>query len=257
MVLGKFKRNPFLVLTLLLGVIFQSCNSDYDEYVDEAEHSKKENTTDYDVVLQSREFKNYDFKYSNLMVIIEEVTCRMSKEEEVELIELAKLYMSDSDRYSALFRYKVANILGSDSIRVKDAFASVLEAKKTLMNNKKLSDKMSGREKLIFAELQINRDAVLIEGTTPIVKTRTENISKLAQCKAICISEYESTDHKLAELYLCGSAVNIALCAMSSGAAIPIIVIEQIGLTMAIDAERREAIRVRENCYRRCDLDWG
>ena len=58
MVLGKFKRNPFLVLTLLLGVIFQSCNSDYDEYVDEAEHSKKENTTDYALAVGDSQFHN-------------------------------------------------------------------------------------------------------------------------------------------------------------------------------------------------------
>lgn len=134
MVLVKLKRRGLFVLVMFLVLIVQSCSFEYDRFVDEADSPQnamtRSNGIEYDVVLQSREFEEYDSNYANLIGIVNEIISRMSKEEKMELSKLGKLYLSDSKRYETLFEYEVANILGSDSIKTKEAFSSVLEAKK-------------------------------------------------------------------------------------------------------------------------------
>ena len=160
MVLVKLKRRGLFVLVMFLVLIVQSCSFEYDRFVDEADSPQnamtRSNGIEYDVVLQSREFEEYDSNYANLIGIVNEIISRMSKEEKMELSKLGKLYLSDSKRYETLFEYEVANILGSDSIKTKEAFSSVLEAKKRLIENKKINEKIKGNENLISAELQIN-----------------------------------------------------------------------------------------------------
>ena len=192
MVLVKLKRRGLFVLVMFLVLIVQSCSFEYDRFVDEADSPQnamtRSNGIEYDVVLQSREFEEYDSNYANLIGIVNEIISRMSKEEKMELSKLGKLYLSDSKRYETLFEYEVANILGSDSIKTKEAFSSVLEAKKRLIENKKINEKIKGNENLISAELQINRNlnSLFMRNSAVMLKNRTENnLDKLRECKSM------------------------------------------------------------------------
>ena len=150
MILGNLKKRPYLVF-MLSCLIMQSCNSDYDEFVADTGVSNNETVTQYEAVLQSNEFKEYDSKYTNLMSIIDDVASRMTEEEKNELSKLGELYVSDPERYSTLFRYEVTKVLGNDSIRAKGALSLVLEAKNNLMKNEKLKKEIEGNEVLISA----------------------------------------------------------------------------------------------------------
>ena len=112
MILGNLKKRPYLVF-MLSCLIMQSCNSDYDEFVADTGVSNNETVTQYEAVLQSNEFKEYDSKYTNLMSIIDDVASRMTEEEKNELSKLGELYVSDPERYSTLFRYEVTKVLGN------------------------------------------------------------------------------------------------------------------------------------------------
>lgn len=87
---------------MLSCLIMQSCNSDYDEFVADTGVSNNETVTQYEAVLQSNEFKEYDSKYTNLMSIIDDVASRMTEEEKNELSKLGELYVSDPERYSTI-----------------------------------------------------------------------------------------------------------------------------------------------------------
>ena len=75
MILGNLKKRPYLVF-MLSCLIMQSCNSDYDEFVADTGVSNNETVTQYEAVLQSNEFKEYDSKYTNLMSIIDDVASK-------------------------------------------------------------------------------------------------------------------------------------------------------------------------------------
>ena len=64
MVLVKLKRRGLFVLVMFLVLIVQSCSFEYDRFVDEADSPQNamtlSNGIEYDVVLQSREFEEYD-----------------------------------------------------------------------------------------------------------------------------------------------------------------------------------------------------
>ena len=250
MVLVKLKRRGLFVLVMFLVLIVQSCSFEYDRFVDEADSPQnamtRSNGIEYDVVLQSREFEEYDSNYANLIGIVNEIISRMSKEEKMELSKLGKLYLSDSKRYETLFEYEVANILGSDSIKTKEAFSSVLE-------------KIKGNENLISAELQINRNlnSLFMRNSAVMLKNRTENnLDKLRECKSMCKESYDNATDKIDAAYLCGTAINLALCLGSLGISAPGGVINQIGLTIILQIEREEALENYDLCIRGCELSW-
>ena len=252
MVLVKLKRRGLFVLVMFLVLIVQSCSFEYDRFVDEADSPQnamtRSNGIEYDVVLQSREFEEYDSNYANLIGIVNEIISRMSKEEKMELSKLGKLYLSDSKRYETLFEYEVANILGSDSIKTKEAFSSVLEA-----------EKIKGNENLISAELQINRNlnSLFMRNSAVMLKNRTENnLDKLRECKSMCKESYDNATDKIDAAYLCGTAINLALCLGSLGISAPGGVINQIGLTIILQIEREEALENYDLCIRGCELSW-
>ena len=89
MVLVKLKRRGLFVLVMFLVLIVQSCSFEYDRFVDEADSPQnamtRSNGIEYDVVLQSREFEEYDSNYANLIGIVNEIISRMSKEEKMEV----------------------------------------------------------------------------------------------------------------------------------------------------------------------------
>ena len=230
MVLVKLKRRGLFVLVMFLVLIVQSCSFEYDRFVDEADSPQnamtRSNGIEYDVVLQSREFEEY---------------------------------LSDSKRYETLFEYEVANILGSDSIKTKEAFSSVLEAKKRLIENKKINEKIKGNENLISAELQINRNlnSLFMRNSAVMLKNRTENnLDKLRECKSMCKESYDNATDKIDAAYLCGTAINLALCLGSLGISAPGGVINQIGLTIILQIEREEALENYDLCIRGCELSW-
>lgn len=263
MILVKLKKRSHFVLSMFLVLIVQSCSFEYDRFVDEVDSPQnamtRSNGMEYDVVLQSQEFEEYDSNYANLIGIVNEITSRMSKEEKTELLKLGKLYLADSKRYETLFEYKVANILGSDSVRTKEVFFSVLEAKKKLIENKNINEKIKGNEQLITAELQINRkqNSLFMRNSTVMLKSRTENnLDKLSECKSMCKEEYDIKTDKIDAMYLCGTAINLALCLGSLGYGAPAGVINQIGLTMVLQIERDEAIKEYDLCIRGCELSW-
>ena len=263
MVLVKLKRRGLFVLVMFLVLIVQSCSFEYDRFVDEADSPQnamtRSNGIEYDVVLQSREFEEYDSNYANLIGIVNEIISRMSKEEKMVLSKLGKLYLSDSKRYETLFEYEVANILGSDSIKTKEAFSSVLEAKKRLIENKKINEKIKGNENLISAELQINRNlnSLFMRNSAVMLKNRTENnLDKLRECKSMCKESYDNATDKIDAAYLCGTAINLALCLGSLGISAPGGVINQIGLTIILQIEREEALENYDLCIRGCELSW-
>lgn len=83
MILVKLKKRSHFVLSMFLVLIVQSCSFEYDRFVDEVDSPQnamtRSNGMEYDVVLQSREFEEYDSNYANLIGIVNEITSRMSK----------------------------------------------------------------------------------------------------------------------------------------------------------------------------------
>lgn len=258
MILGNLKKRPYLVF-MLSCLIMQSCNSDYDEFVADTSVSNNETVTQYEAVLQSNEFKEYDSKYTNLMSIIDDVASRMTEEEKNELSKLGELYVSDPERYSTLFRYEVTKVLGNDSIRAKGALSLVLEAKNNLMKNEKLKKEIEGNEVLISAELKVNRDinSRFISGYTPILKTRVENnLDKLTECNSLCKESYDNRTDVADAALLCGTAVNIAMCLGSLGVSAPGGVVTQLGLTIIYRNEKEAALKDYDICTRNCELSY-
>lgn len=262
MILGMWKRRGFFVLVMFLVLIVQSCSFEYDKYLDEVDSPQnvtRPSEIGYETVLQSREFVEYDSYYTNLIGIVNDIISRMSKEEKAELLKLGKLYLSDSKRYETLFEYEVANILGGDLIKTKEAFTSVLEAKNRLIENKKINEIIKGKENLISAELQINRNfnSLFMRSSNVILKSRTENnLDKLTECKSLCKESYDNATDKIDAAYLCGTAINLALCLGSLGISAPVGVINQLGLTMMLQIERQEAVKNYDICIRNCELSW-
>lgn len=260
MILERIKKKSFLVLTMLLGIIIQSCGSECDEFADGTNVAINVPATGYEAVLESSEFKEFDSKYTSFMAVIGEVTSRMTQEQKEELLKLSNLYMSDPERYNDLFTYEVANVFNNDLIRAKERLSSLLEAQKYLVKNKKLSQNIKGNEKLILAELQVNRDinSKVMNNFTPIVKTRREidDLDKLRECKSLCKESYDNTTDALDTAYLCETAFNVLACVLSSGADIAPAVVIQLGLTEALYIQRDLAVKDYDICIRNCELSW-
>lgn len=258
MVLAKFRKRYFLVLTLL-GLIIQGCNSEYDEFVDEAELNSE--TTKCSVVLRSSEFKEYDSKYADFMSIIDEVRARMTEEEKLELLKLVKLFISDPQRYETLLEYQAAKILGNDSIRAKEAFISALGAKQELVKKEDLMKEIKGNENFIFEELQANRDLnpVIISSSTPIIKTRVEDNSfKLRRCQSSCKASWDNRTNLADKSLVCASALNVAMCLATAGIGAAFAgVATQMMLTVAYRNEMDAAAIDYGICMENCETSYA
>lgn len=259
MILGKLKKRSYFVLSMFLVLVAQSCSSDYDRFVDEVDSPQnamtRSNGMEYDVVLQSREFKEYDAQYGNFVSLVREVITRMSKEEKDEFLKLATLCRSEPDKYQPLFEYKVALILGGDSTRISNAYSLLLEKKKVLLENKTLEEKIVGNEGIISMDIRdkwMETNGKHLVTTRTTLKSRSES-DKIQRCKERCWKQYEITLNQIDAEYLCASTANIASCAISGGTTIIGNLIVQVGLGAAYIISCEAARDTYDLCIDACD----
>lgn len=239
MILVKLKRKSHFVLAMFLVLIVQSCSFEYDRFVDEVDSPQnamtRSNGMEYDVVLQSREFKEYDAQYGNFVSLVREVITRMSKEEKDEFLKLATLCRSEPDKYQSLFEYKVALILGDDSTRISNAYSLLLEKKKVLLENRTLKEKLVGNEDIISMNIRdkwMETNSKYLVTTRVALKSRSES-DKIQRCKERCWKEYEITLKGIDDDYACATAMNVASCIATGGSSGILNVALQIGLGAA------------------------
>lgn len=239
MILVKLKRKVYFVLSMSLVLIVQGCSFEYDGFVGEVDSPlyavTRSNGMDYNTVLQSREFEEYDAQYGNFVSLVREVITRMSQEDKEEFLKLAILYHSEPDKYQSLFEYKVVLILGDDSTRISNAYSLLLEKKKVLLENKTLKEKLVGNEDFISMDIRdkwMGTNSKHLVTTRTTLKNRSES-DKIQRCKDRCWKQYEITLKQIDAEYLCASTANIASCAISGGTAILGNLIIQVGLGAA------------------------
>lgn len=259
MILVKLKRKSHFVLAMFLVFIVQGCSFEYDRFVDEVDSSQnaltRSNGMEYDVVLQSREFKEYDAQYGNFVSMVREVLARMSQEEKDEFLKLATLCRSEPDKYQSLFEYKVALILGDDSTRISNAYSLLLEKKKVLLENRTLEEKIAGNEDIISMNIRdkwMETNSKHFVTTRTILKNRSES-DKIQRCKERCWQAYQITLKGLDDDYACASAMNIASCLATGGASGVLNLALQIGLGAAYLSACDRARDTYELCVDGCD----
>lgn len=247
-------------MLLLTMALFYSCSNDYYDDTSLENNTSQEIISDYDLVVQSREFQEYESNYSEFICTVSEITALMSDEEKKELVNLADLYRTDPSRFQSLFEYKIGIILGDDSVRIKESYSLLLESKENLLGKKNLKKKIEENEDLVFTKLQDGIIAINTPNLAPLIKTRgpeTVDSDKLRKCKDICYDECQNKLKTLKRDYICTSAINITTCMLSGGTTGPFNFLTQIGLSTTCVVKVDEARDAYDICIRRCELDFG
>lgn len=251
----NFMKKNLLIVSGIAIVVFYSCSGDLFEIP--VEESKTDDMSmevenSYDRVVQSHEFKVYDSSCANFISIMRELTNRMSQEKQNELVELASLYRSDPQKYQSLYKYQIDNfLLKGDSIRVKEAYGLLLNARSNFMKNKVLKKEIERSGELVSARLSDN--LIKSDGISVLMlKTRApENGNQ--KCLNICKEDYEASLNHAYALMGCATAFNIGACIFSFGLSVPAAAWTQAGIFAVYQIEVNKIEGDYERCKRRCN----
>lgn len=248
-----------LIEKLIIGLLvisFNACSGDmFEDTLTNDDNASDINMEEYAELVQSSEFKEYSSKYVGLETVVDDLTSKMSNEEKNDFLNVANLYLSDPERYQALFEYQTAQLIANDNSHdVRKKYVSLLEAKESLVNNEHLYSLIKKDNILIKEELQkglgLERDKL-----SPVIKTRTEG-GKFGQCVSLCRSQYDNDIYYANLAYGCASAVNIGFCLASAGTSIGGNIWTQMGLIAAVNIARQQARSDYDNCVANCRLSY-
>lgn len=204
----------------------------------------------YNKVIQSSDFEQYNSYCVNFISIVRELTNRMSKEEQEELVELTSLYRSDPQRYESLYKYQVDKILlKKDSIRVREAYSLLLDARKKIIGNQALKSDIEKSTDLISTRLSENW-INLKESSLVKLKTRTESGNQA--CLDACKEDYNASMRHAYTIMSCGTVLNIGACVFSLGLSVPAAAWTQAGIFAFYQIEVNKIEGDYERCKRRC-----
>lgn len=254
MILEKRKNAMSFIFVISVLFVVYGCSPEANDILGNAGMSNNQDqmsmTTDYDMIIESREFKMYDFQYGNFTTMIREITSRMSQTDQEEFLNLARLYRSDQEKYQSLFEYQVKMILGDDSTKIMNVYSSLLQTKEVLLKNEVLKKKIEVNEELISANLQEKWLGIDNKLLTPMIKTRTEN--QVQNCIDRCKRQYDIDMEAIEREHACATAVNIGTCIATGGTSFLGNLIAQVGIGGAYIIACDHAKKSCENCIDGC-----